>query len=114
MVEAELAAAGQVDVGEGAPAEFQGLVAGDLACLELLQGGVQVVAGEVQFVRAVLLGGVDGHFGGGQGEDEPAVAGVDVGEVEDVAEAITRAESLGGKKLVGPITIPTGTVLRTK
>lgn len=30
-------------------------------------------------------------------------------QVEDVAEAITKAESLGGKKIVGPITIPPGT-----
>ena len=30
-------------------------------------------------------------------------------QVEDVAEAIVKAESLGGKKLVGPVTIPTGT-----
>lgn len=30
-------------------------------------------------------------------------------QVDDVAEAIAKAESLGGKKLVGPVTIPTGT-----
>lgn len=30
-------------------------------------------------------------------------------QVEDVAAAIARAESLGGKKVVGPITIPPGT-----
>ena len=30
-------------------------------------------------------------------------------QVEDVAAAIAKAESLGGRKLVGPITIPTGT-----
>lgn len=30
-------------------------------------------------------------------------------QVDDVADAIAKAESLGGKKLVGPITIPTGT-----
>lgn len=30
-------------------------------------------------------------------------------QVEDVAEAIAKAESLGGKKIVGPITIPPGT-----
>jgi uncharacterized protein len=30
-------------------------------------------------------------------------------QVDDVAEAIAKAESLGGKKLVGPITIPPGT-----
>jgi len=30
-------------------------------------------------------------------------------QVEDVAAAIAKAESLGGKKIVGPITIPTGT-----
>jgi predicted enzyme related to lactoylglutathione lyase len=30
-------------------------------------------------------------------------------QVEDVAAAIARAESLGGKKLVGPVAIPTGT-----
>ena len=30
-------------------------------------------------------------------------------QVDDVAAAVAKAESLGGKKLVGPITIPTGT-----
>ena len=30
-------------------------------------------------------------------------------QVDDVAEAIARAESLGGRKLVGPVAIPTGT-----
>src|SRR5215475_6729269 len=30
-------------------------------------------------------------------------------QVDNVAEAIARAESLGGKKVVGPIAIPTGT-----
>jgi len=30
-------------------------------------------------------------------------------QVDNVAEAIAKAESLGGKKLVGPVTIPTGT-----
>jgi len=30
-------------------------------------------------------------------------------QVDDVAAAIAKAESLGGKKVVGPITIPTGT-----
>ncbi len=29
-------------------------------------------------------------------------------EVEDIAAALARAESLGGKKLVGPVSIPTG------
>ena len=30
-------------------------------------------------------------------------------QVDDVAEAMAKAESLGGKNIVGPITIPTGT-----
>jgi hypothetical protein len=30
-------------------------------------------------------------------------------QVDDVAAAITKAIGLGGKKLVGPVTIPTGT-----
>jgi uncharacterized protein len=30
-------------------------------------------------------------------------------QVDDVAEAIARAESLGGKKIVPPVTIPVGT-----
>jgi len=30
-------------------------------------------------------------------------------QVEDVAAAIAKAAGLGGKKLVGPVTIPTGT-----
>jgi predicted enzyme related to lactoylglutathione lyase len=30
-------------------------------------------------------------------------------QVDDVAPAVAKAQSLGGKKIVGPITIPTGT-----
>jgi uncharacterized protein len=30
-------------------------------------------------------------------------------EVEDIATALAKAEALGGKKIVGPIPIPTGT-----
>ena len=30
-------------------------------------------------------------------------------QVDDVAQAIAKAESLGGKKVVGPVTIPSGT-----
>ena len=32
--------------------------------------------------------------------------------VEDIADAISRAESLGGKKLVGPVAIPGGAFAR--
>ena len=38
---------------------------------------------------AGVVGGVRGQFGGWQGEDEPAVAGVDRREFEDVSEECT-------------------------
>jgi len=37
-------------------------------------------------VHVVLLGRMDGDLGGWQSEDQRAVAGVYVGELEDVAE----------------------------
>lgn len=86
LVEAELTAAGQGDLGEEAPTFFDDGGAGDIAGLQGGDGGGEVVTGEVDFVATVFHGGVDGDFGRGQSENEPVVAGVDVGKAEDVAE----------------------------
>jgi hypothetical protein len=92
LVEAEAAAAGQDDAGEEAPALAGGRGAEDAARLEGADRGVEVVAHEVE--AGVVPGGalrpggrrVEGGLGGRQGEDQPAVAGIDGGKAQDVAE----------------------------
>ncbi|MGI8437126.1 MAG: hypothetical protein ACR2NX_09515 [Chthoniobacterales bacterium] len=48
--------------------------------------GVHVVAREEEFVHVVGVAGMHGDFRGRQTEDEPAVAGIDGGELQDVAQ----------------------------
>ena len=85
LVEADFGAAGEAEFGYGAPAGF--FDGGELDAFFGEGGdfGFQVVAHEVELVFGGV-GGVDGDFGRWEGEDEPAVAGVDVVEVESVAE----------------------------
>src|SRR5450631_1992252 len=48
--------------------------------------GVQIVAHEVEFVRAVLLGGMKGRFRRRHRKDQPSVPGIYAGKSEDVPE----------------------------
>ena len=86
LVEADFGAAGQRDLGDGAPALFVRGGALDTFFCEGGHFGLQVVAHEVELVGGAAFGGVDCHFGWREGEDEPAVACVYGFEAEGVAE----------------------------
>ncbi len=50
------------------------------------KGRGDVIAHQEELVTVVMLGVVKGGFGRREGKDEPAVAGIDRGELEHVAE----------------------------
>jgi hypothetical protein len=87
FVEAELAAVGHLDCRDESPA-FVADWTRELHsfALELGDRRVDVIAHEVELVMTRVVGGVSGHLGGRQGEDEPAVPGVGRRELEYVSE----------------------------
>ena len=62
---------------------------------KLGEGGVEVVAHEGELVGG-RLGGVDGDLGRGEGEDQPAAAGVDVVPAEHVGHDRAQRVGVGG------------------
>jgi hypothetical protein len=65
----------------------------DAFACELLDGGADVVAHQIQLVAPAGVGWMRGELGGRQREDEPAAAGVDRAKIQHVAEE--RAVRLG-------------------
>jgi hypothetical protein len=55
---------------------------------ESLDCGLEVVAHQIEFVRAILLRRVDGQLGRRESENEPAFTRVHVRELQDVAEEL--------------------------
>jgi hypothetical protein len=87
FIEAELTAVGHLDrCDESPPFVADGTAELDSFALELGDRRVDVIAHEVELVMAVVVGRMRGQFGGWQSEDEPAVAGVDRREFEDVTD----------------------------
>ena len=87
LVQAEFGAAGEGDGGDETEAGVGDRAAELYATLfEIGDGGIDVVAQEVKLVVASLLRRVHADFGRREAEDEPAVACVNVGEFECVAE----------------------------
>src|SRR3954449_8003665 len=84
FVKAQLGSAGQLDRAQQAPALVVDGGRLDAACSELLCRRRDVVAHQIQLGR--VGAGVDGELGRRQGEDQPAAAGVDVLELQNVAE----------------------------
>jgi hypothetical protein len=87
LIEAELATAGELERGN----QPEALVAHrrcelDSLGLELGDGRLDLVTHEIELVPTTRVCGMGGQLGRGQGEDEPAAAGVDRGKAEDVAE----------------------------
>ncbi len=85
LVEAEVAAAWQLDAGQQAPALIGDRAAADAFGHELFDRGGHVVAHQIQLVRRRVRG-VDRHLAGRQLEDQPAAARVDVRVLQHVAE----------------------------
>ncbi len=85
LVNAELPAAGEMQLREQTPASVADRLTGNLVFLQTSDELFDVVAHQIKFVR-VILTGMHGHFGRRQAEDEPTVADIHVSELEDVAQ----------------------------
>jgi NAD(P)-dependent dehydrogenase (short-subunit alcohol dehydrogenase family) len=94
LIDGKLRPVWQADCGQESPALI-GDIPGHLNSLaaQLRQGGLDVIAHEVKLVAALALRWVNGELGWGQGEDEPASAGVNRRHAKGVCEE--RADLLG-------------------
>ena len=86
LVDADFPAARQRQTGDGSPPLFAYGGAYDVLYRHFGDESVDVIAHEIELVHVVLFGRVHRDLGGRKREDEPAVAGVGEGELEDVAE----------------------------
>ena len=96
LVESDLIAARELDAGDEAPAAV-GDGGGEFHSLffEFFFGSADIAAHEVELVVALFIR-MHGDFGWWEGEDEPSVAGVDGGELEDIAKEFPQAVGLFG------------------
>src|ERR1700719_1430039 len=92
LVETYFASAGKPDGGDRTPPCFLHFRTGDALLPERRYLGLQIVTYEIEFVPAILLGGMNRHFRWRQREDQPSVAGVHRWKSEDLLEecAISR------------------------
>ena len=86
FVDTQPASAGQGELDQTAPPHVLDLAAGDAAVGHVGDQRVDVVAHQVDLVPAVVLGRMHGDLRRRETEDEPAVADVDVGQLDDVPE----------------------------
>jgi hypothetical protein len=86
LVKADLAPAGEEDFRKRAPSLLVNRRAWNIPLDQGSHLGLQVIAHEVELMRPILSGGVEGGFGWGQSEDQPAMAGVDGFQSENIAE----------------------------
>src|SRR5229473_685380 len=86
LIKADLASTGKPHLRNGTPSWFQNFRALDALLCEGSHFGFQIVAHEIEFVGATLIGGVDCGFSRRQGEDEPAMTRIHGFETEDIAE----------------------------
>src|SRR5262245_10468344 len=78
LIDAELPASRQLDLGQHPPTWVLHWTACDAAILHLCDECLDIVADQKQFVNAVLVGRVHGHFCGREPEDQPSTPHVDV------------------------------------
>ena len=86
LIDTQLAAAGQRNLRQHAPALILRLTAGDAAIHHIGDERLDVVAHEVDLMHVVLSGRVYSHLGWRQPEDEPSVTDIDAGKLEDVTQ----------------------------
>src|ERR1700722_12307401 len=86
LIQADVAAARQAHLGDRTPALLMHFGALHVFFGQPRNFGLQVVAEEIQLVGAVLIGGMEGGFGGRQSKNEPAAAGIDGREPQHVAK----------------------------
>lgn len=104
LIEPEVGASGEWDAGGDAPFGFAqfgvadslrvqtGQCVGKVVAQEVERSGGELVAGVG--LGEVLVGGVNAHFGGGQLEDEPSAAAIDVGEAQTSRKKARSASGL--------------------
>jgi hypothetical protein len=88
LINAEVGAAGEGDAGDQSPACVVDGIGGDAFSVQRGDGRVHVVAHQVE-PGGLGIGGfdiVEADFGGGQGEEQAAVAGVDEFQLQRVAK----------------------------
>src|SRR5690242_8628073 len=96
LIEPEPAAAWQGDLGQQTPALIAYLGASDARRGQFRHRLFDVVAHQVELVPATVFGWMQGYFGRGQREDQPAMAGVGGGKLQHVAEEPAISLRTGG------------------
>jgi len=86
LVKADLATTGKSHLRNGTPSRFLNLRALNVFLCERSHLGFQVVAHEIELLGANLAGWVYCGFSGRQGEDQPAMTGINGFETEDIPE----------------------------
>src|SRR5579863_4882155 len=88
LIKPDLASAGQSYPCDGAPSFVFHFRTRDALLPECGHLGLQIVAHEIELVPAILLGWMNCHFRGRQGEDEPSMPCVHRRKSEDIAQKI--------------------------
>ena len=86
LIKADLASTGKPNLRDGAPSCFLNFRALNALLREGSHLGLQIVAHEVEFVGAILVGRVKCSFCWWQGEDQPAMTSIHGFESEDIAK----------------------------
>ena len=96
LVNAYFAAARKRDGSKFSPARFAHIRDFNVFRFEVFQGRREVIAHQVKLVPIVVLGIMERGFEGRHGENQPALAGINRGKLEDVAK---KARSASGSLL---------------
>jgi hypothetical protein len=86
LIKPDLASTGEPHPRNGTPPLFLNVRALNSLLCEGSHFGFEIVAHEIEFVRATFIGRVNCGFRRGQGEDQPAMTGIHGFEIEDIAE----------------------------
>ena len=86
LIKADLASTGKPHLRNGTPSWFLNFRALNALPCEGSHFGFQVVAHEIEFVGATLIGRMDCGFSRRQGEDQPTMTRIYGFETEDIAE----------------------------
>jgi hypothetical protein len=76
LVQANFAASRKLDPGDRSPPFLPNGRALDVLSSQSLPFGLEVFTHEVELLAIVLLGGMERHFRGWQGEDQPSMTGI--------------------------------------
>src|SRR5688572_6071110 len=88
LVNAELAATGKRKLGQQPPAHVVHRTARNFLLLHLRGERCDIVAHQIELMQVIFIRRMDGDFRRRQSEDEPAVADIDVRQLQDVPEEL--------------------------